>query len=200
MTRVDQFERYRIEIPSDAIEFEGQVSEFFDVCPNSSGLTEEFLYTHQPITANTINIYSTSPMPIGALDDTDKINEEFNVLTGPLLLIARKGYAGRLSVIEDEKCIIHEDAYAASIKEPYKKKVDLYWFSGHYSFLFQSNRTSSSGIGDFPRKRFLDMNVIIPTIEYQKKISSLYKRRALIAAKLSKLDNLVDGLISRAVE
>ena len=195
MARVDKLERYRINIPNEEICYEGKVSDFFDLLPNNSGITEEFLYAHQPLSSDVIKVYATSRTPVGSLDNNEEIRSIFRILEGPVLLVARKGYAGRLNVIEDKQCIIHEDAYAAKIKDEYLDKIDLDWFSGHYNFLFQSNRTSYFGIGDFPRERFNNMNVVIPKMRFQKKVSPLYKRRAEVAFKLNKIDSLVEKLI-----
>jgi hypothetical protein len=195
MARVDKLERYRISIPNEDICYEGKVSDFFDLLPNNSGITEEFLYTHQPLSSDIVNVYATSRTPVGSLDNNEEIRSKFRFLKGPVLLVARKGYAGRLNVIEDEFCIIHEDAYAAKIKDEYLDKINLDWFAGHYNFLFQSNRTSYFGIGDFPRERFNNMNVVIPSLIFQKQVSPLYKRRAEVAFKLNKIDSLVEKLI-----
>lgn len=195
MARVDKLERYRVEIPDSATCLEGKVSKFFDVLPNNSDLTEEFLYTHQPLSSETINVYATSRVPIGTLDDNDDTRKKFKVVEGPILLVARKGYAGRLNVIRDKVCIIHEDAYAAKTKDEYLDKINLDWFCGHYNFLFQANRTSYFGIGDFPRERFNNMRVVIPDITIQDEISPLYQRRAEVSFKLNKIDALVDKLI-----
>src|SRR5947209_6966781 len=103
-------EQIRIAVPEKAILDRGTADSFFDCLPNNQGLTEEYLYAHQPTTAGTIAVYSTSPNPIGYLDDTLTVREKFNVLEGPVIIVARKGYAGRLYVVESDALIVHEDA------------------------------------------------------------------------------------------
>ncbi len=142
---IRKLDALRIRIYEGDILHRGKAREFFDFLPNNTDLTEEFLYAHQPTTAQTINVYATNSTAIGALDDTNQLREDFSVLQGPVIVVARKGYAGRLFVVEDESLIIHEDAYAIEPKSEYRENIDLHWFANHYSFEFQANRTSSLG-------------------------------------------------------
>ncbi len=83
----------------------------------------------------------------------------------------------RLFVVEDERLIVHEDAYAITPKKTFTDKIDLHWFAGHYSEEFQGNRTSFWGIGDFPRERLRGMQIVIPTTAHQERLAKLYRRR-----------------------
>jgi hypothetical protein len=150
---------------------------FFDVLKNNSGLTEEYLYAHQPSSDAKIAVYSTSKDPVGYLDDSLSVREQFDVISGPAILVARKGYGGRLSVIRDVHFIVHEDGYAIRPKPKYNAGINLDWFAGHYTAEFQSNRSSVSGIGDFPRAKLWTMSVIIPKVGWQDECAKLYKRR-----------------------
>ena len=135
------------------------------------------MYSHQPVSDNIIPIYSTSEKTIGKLD-ADVIDEQgFNTIDGPAIIVARKGYAGRLFVVRSERFIVHEDAYPIKPKTEYLEQINLDWFALHYSEEFQANRTSAWGIGDFPRTRFNNMKVVIPNIEFQNTIADLYLRR-----------------------
>lgn len=170
-------ERIRVKIPKAAVLHSGKVKTFFDILPNNGGLTEEYLYTHQPTGRSRIPVYSTSKDPVGFLDDNADVRGRFEVLKGPALLVARKGYAGRLSVIESESFIVHEDGYAISPKPEFAKIVNLAWFAGHYSAEFQGHRSSLEGIGDFPRAKLVIMDVVIPKLEWQVRCSKLYRQR-----------------------
>ena len=177
-------ERVRIHIPKEMIKYRGKAGKFFKFLPNNQGLTEEYLYYHQSPSTSVIRVFSTSPIHIGVLEDIKSNEEKFKVINGPAIVVARKGYAGRMYLVEDNKFIVHEDAYATIPKEKYKDDIDLKWFIGHYSLEFQNNRTSIAGIGDFPRKRFSRMNIIIPKLEYQLDAVKLYDERDVLIKKL----------------
>ena len=167
----------RITVPDRMILHRGYAGTFFRFLPNSQGLNEEYLYSHQPMSRKKLPVYSTSSKPIGYLDDSEETRSKFNIVTKPAIVVARKGYAGRLFVIEDEEFIVHEDAYGIRPKTRYTNKINPYWFVGHYSAEFQSYRTSDYGIGDFPRKRFSKMKIIIPQMQVQNAAAVLYKKR-----------------------
>jgi hypothetical protein len=189
-------EQFRVNIPEDVIIFRGKADIFFDFLPNSQNLTEEFLYAHQPTTNSTIPVFSTSETMIAKLDDSKEIRGEFNVINGPVMIVARKGYAGRLYVVEEPNLIVHEDAYPVKPRQEYDEHINLWWFAGHYSAEFQSNRTSFWGIGDFPRERFKSMDVIIPARKFQNDIAGLYIRRSNILSKINKLQNGIANKIA----
>jgi hypothetical protein len=170
-------ERVRVKIPDAVVLHSGRVRAFFDILPNNNGLTEEYLYTHQPTGISKIPVYSTSKEPVGFLDDNEDVRAIFEVLNGPAILVARKGYGGRLSVIESGSFIVHEDGYAIRPKPAFLKAIDLTWFAGHYSTEFQGHRSSLEGIGDFPRAKLVIMDVIIPRLEWQARCSRLYRQR-----------------------
>jgi len=181
MSDTSILELLRIAIPSNEVLASGKATKFFDVNANSQNLTEELLYAHQPVSGNIIPIYATSEKTIGKLDADVVTEQGFNVIDGPAIIVARKGYAGRLFVVRSERFIVHEDAYPIKPKSEYLEQINLDWFALHYSEEFQANRTSAWGIGDFPRTRFNNMEVVIPNIEFQNSIADLYlKRKAQI--------------------
>jgi hypothetical protein len=195
--------RLRVGIPSTEVEYQGSAGEFFDVLPNSQGLTEEYLYAHQPTTDDTIPVYSTSDVPVGRLDNSATTSANFNPIAGPVVVVARKGYAGRLYVVEAQTLIVHEDAYAVKPKVEYSEAINLWWFAGHYSDEFQANRTSPWGIGDFPRERFLNMEIVVPRMPFQETIASLYVRRDRLLGMLASLrhrasDN-IDSMVGERI-
>lgn len=193
-------DRLRVRIPEEAILHAGRVQQFFDILPNNNGLTEEYLYTHQPTGNLRIPVYSTSKEPVGFLDDNADVRRIFKVLTGPAILVARKGYGGRLSVITAESFIVHEDGYAISPKTAFLKAINLDWFAGHYSTEFQANRSSLEGIGDFPRAKLTLMKVTIPKPEWQLRCSKLYRQRdgilEFIKNSPEKISGSVDAILA----
>ena len=195
---MSDLQKIRVKVPRKEIIDTGKVKKYFDILDNSQNLTEEFLYAHQPTTKDTVNVYSTSPTPIGKLD-REGVANQFKIIKGPAIIVARKGYAGRLFVVKDEVFIVHEDAYPVKPKQEYSKKINLSWFAGHYSFEFQADRTSFWGIGDFPRTRFKNQIVVIPKITFQKRIALLYIKRndLLVSIDNYKVDfhNQIDGHI-----
>ena len=191
-----QLEQLRIKVPSELIEYADYAEEFFDFLPNNQGLTEEFLYAHQQTQKEIIGVYSTSEEKIGFLDYNEEMCNSFSVLQGPVLVVARKGYAGRLYVVNDKYVIIHEDAYAVVPKEKYADKINIDWFAYHYSIEFQANRTSTQGIGDFPRERFKKMKVIIPKVEFQNELAVIYNRRNTVVKQWKSLQNTMEDSIN----
>lgn len=179
MSNNSVLELIRISIPFNEIFDQGKASKFFDIHSNSQNLTEELLYAHQPVTEDTIPIYATSEKLIGKLDSTVVEEQGFSIIEGPAIIVARKGYAGRLFVVRNEQFIVHEDAYPIKPKNEFVEQVNLDWFAHHYNEEFQANRTSAWGIGDFPRKRFNNMRVIIPNIDFQDVSADLYLRRKI---------------------
>ena len=199
MSDTSVLELIRITIPESEVLESNRASKFFDVHPNSQNLTEEFLYAHQPVTDNTIPIYATSEKIIGKLD-TDVVGDQgFNVINGPAIIVARKGYAGRLFVVRNENFIVHEDAYPIKPKAEYVEHVNLDWFALHYNEEFQANRTSAWGIGDFPRTRFKDMRVTIPVIEFQNRIAELYLRRKAQIELIKEFETSVFSEMDRSI-
>jgi hypothetical protein len=188
-----QLEQLRVRIPDELIVYADYAGEFFDFLGNNQGLTEEFLYAHQHTHKETIGVYSTSEQKVGVLDYCEEICRLYTVLQGPLLVVARKGYAGRLFIVKDKHVIIHEDAYAVAPKDKYADKINIEWFAHHYNIEFQANRTSKDGIGDFPRERFKKMKVVIPTMELQNELADIYIRRNAAVKRLRNLQNTVEA-------
>ena len=195
--------RLRVAIPGSEIAYHGNAREFFDVLPNSQGLTEEYLYAHQPTTDDTIPVYSTSDVPVGRLDNSVATSANFNLVAAPVVVVARKGYAGRLYVVQAQSLIVHEDAYAVKPKVEYSEAVNLWWFAGHYSDEFQANRTSPWGIGDFPRERFLNMEIVVPRMALQETIAALYIRRdellGMLAALRERASDSIDCMVREQI-
>jgi hypothetical protein len=191
-------ERLRIGVPGEEVVERGTPADYFDVLANNQGLTEEYLYAHQPASDNQIAVYSTNTVPIGRLDETETLRSEFSVIQGPVIIVARKGYAGRPFVVEDDDLIVHEDAYAIRPKTEHTEKIVLAWFAGHYSFEFQANRTSMWGIGDFPRERMRAINVVIPTVTFQDRAAALYARRDRLIASIAALKGEAEERVARA--
>ena len=196
-----ELEQIRIIIPKELIKYKDYAGEFFDFYENSQDLTEEYLYSHQPLTLKIIKVYSTSPNQIGVLDDCDEIRNKFNIVEGPAIIVARKGYAGRMFVVSKEPFIIHEDAYPIKPKKGYSKFINLDWFVGHYSKEFESHRTSPMGVGDFPRERFKKMKIEIPDLAFQKVAALLYSRRNNIIYNVKNFQSIIndkmDQLLAR---
>ncbi|MBU2358751.1 MAG: restriction endonuclease subunit S [Alphaproteobacteria bacterium] len=186
-------------VPEDKVEYHGKAEKYFDFLANNSNLTEEYLYAHQPTEDSKISVYATNSDPIGHLDRSEVERAKLEVLKGPVIVVARKGYAGRLFVVNDDQLIVHEDAYAVKPKKAYLDKIDLNWFAQHYSFEFQSNRTSLWGIGDFPREKFRSMVIKIPSLSHQRESASLYARRDKITRNLIRYRSEKEKVISDAI-
>ena len=178
-TAAPMLERVRVAMPvGESPAHAGAAGRFFDVLDNNGGITEQYLYEHQGISDRAIHVYSTSAAAVGRIDPDEAARRSFIVQAGPAILVARKGYAGRMSVIEDAEFIVHEDGYAVRPASAYMDAINLWWFAGYYSAFFQSRRTSSWGIGDFPRDKFKTTPIVLPSRAYQDRVEPLYRRRA----------------------
>ena len=148
--------------------------------------------------------HATAKEPVGFLSESFEVRKDFVVLVGPAILVARKGYGGRLPVIADHSFIVHEDGYAIRPKPAYTKMIDLAWFAGHYSAEFQSHRSSLEGIGDFPRAKLWSMEVTSPKLEWQRQCSQAYKKRDDILHFMKSapqtLDMTADQLIAASTQ
>lgn len=182
-------------MPSD-VELTGNVGEFFEPLANNGGLTEEYLYEHQPTSDKVAFVYSTSHNPVGRIDVSLAEQAEMSVLNGPVIVVARKGYAGRMFVASEAHIVVHEDAYAIAPKPEYAEKIMLDWFAEHFSVEFQSYRTAEDGIGDFPRSLLLSRRVSIPSLTVQKRHAALYRRRrelfSAFAQRVSKMRDAIN--------
>jgi len=196
----EMLERLRAIVPPDVVAHSGKVKKFFDILANNSGLTEEYLYTHQPTGTARIPVYSTNREPVGFLNESFEVRKAFSVLSGPAILVARKGYGGRLSVITSPSFIVHEDGYAIKPKPAFAEVIDLAWFAGHYSMEFQGHRSSFEGIGDFPRAKLWSMDVVVPTLEWQFRCAGAYKKRdeilAFIKSAPHTLSTVLDDILA----
>lgn len=190
-------EAARVRIEESDIEERGLVERVFDFLDNNGGLTEEFLYQHQPVTIDPIPVYATNIQPIGRLDRAVAVQYNLAILCGPAIVVARKGYAGRLFVVRDQEFIVQEDAYAIVPKSAYIKNLNLDWFAAHYSEEFQGLRTSDDGIGDFPRVLLRSRSIIIPKLNVQERLADLYRRRdELMIAINSAGERIQDRILS----
>lgn len=185
----------RVAISDNDVEIEGEFAEFFDFLDNNGGLTEEFLYQHQPDAGQAIAVYATSPDPIGHLSRATAQEFGKTVLEGPVIVVARKGYAGRLFVVEDSHLIVQEDAYAVRPKPGYRDRINLNWFAAHYSDEFQSFRTSIDGIGDFPRMMLKSRRIRIPSLRVQIRIANLYQRRTRLLEEMADFESKIEQRI-----
>ena len=63
-------QRLRVAVPKDQVVERGKTAaDYFDVLANNQGITEEYLYAHQPTTDDRIAVYSTNSVQVGWLDD-----------------------------------------------------------------------------------------------------------------------------------
>lgn len=185
----------RVRIAPQDIAVTERVSQLFDFLDNNGGLTEEFLYQHQPTGPDPIPVYATNVSPIGHLDEDVAARYTFSVLVGPAIIVARKGYAGRLFVVTDERFVVQEDAYAIVPKPARREAINLRWFASHYSAEFQAMRTSEDGIGDFPRSLLRSRSVEIPTPPVQDRLAALYQRRDALSRTITTMGRRIERRI-----
>ena len=155
----------------------------------NSGLTEDFVYNNQPSTedekipilssatkkANLMGYISNKAMP-----DEKKLK----VFSGECVLIARNGYAGTMTYMNDVKFTTNDHAYVLIPKKEWKDKINLRWFAYQYQELFYNLITSKSDNATFNKQYAEKQLVTIPDKEFQDGV----------AEKLLKTDHLIEEL------
>ncbi|MFH1824795.1 MAG: N-6 DNA methylase [Candidatus Firestonebacteria bacterium] len=150
--------------------------------PKNQGLTEEFIYLNEDPTKEQIPIYTSSYkilgyLPKGTLKDGDplKINK------GESIIVFRKGKAGSMFFVDDDKYIACENAIPFQISDEYKgiedenKIVLLKWFYYTYRKIFLNMVTSKADNATFNLDFLKRLKIDIPKKEIQERIIQKYE-------------------------
>jgi len=166
--------------------YDEEIKKIFDIIGGNSGLTEEFIYYNQPNNEEEkIPILSSATLDnnlMGYVSRIAKINgKKLKIFKGLCILVARNGYAGTMTYIENERFTTNDHAYVLILKKEWKEKINLRWFVHQYQELFYNLVTSKSDNATFNKEYAEKQKVKIPDIKVQ--IS--------IAEKLQKIDYLM---------
>ena len=175
-----------------------QISDLFDIYGGQSNLTEEFIYNNSPKSDDdSIKVFSgsTSHKILGYISSDSKLNNnQLKIFKGPCILIVRKGKAGHMFHIKEEKFVINDDAYVMYPKENMVNKINLVWFINFYQDLF-INISSKSDNGTFSKNHALNQIVNIYPIEIQNLFANNITNINKIIKKFKKYNSELDKLL-----
>lgn len=175
------------------------ISDLFNIYGGQSNLTEEFIYNNPPLSdEDSIKIYSGATNEnklMGCVSSTTKINNKtLKIFNGPSILIVRKGKAGTMFYIDEEKFIINDDAYVMYPKKDMVDKINLIWFINYYQDLFL-NLSSKSDNGTFSKNRALSQKIEIYPMEIQNLFAKKIIEISEILIKLKEFKKDLDKLL-----
>jgi len=133
------------------------ISEIIDFKGGNSGLTEEFIYNNQPSSEEEqIQIFSGATLKQNNMGFVSKnafpSGKKLKMFKRPTVLVIRKGNAGKVIYLDkDEYFSTNDDVYTLKLKNGWKDKINLIWFSQQYQNLFYNLVTSKSDNATFIR-------------------------------------------------
>ncbi len=167
----------------------------------NSGLTEEFIYYNQPTSEDDkIPILSSATIKTNFMGyisrNTKPQGEKLKTFKGPCILVARNGYAGKMTYIPKEEFTTNDHAYVLIPKKNWKDKINLRWFAYQYQELFFNLVTSKSDNATFNKEYAQKQKVKIPDIiTVQNKIAEKLLIVDKLIEKLEKLKREIEELL-----
>lgn len=180
-----------------------KISDIFDVNGGNSGLTEEIIYFNKPTSLDTqVMVYSGSikkENAMGSIDRNAKINNKpIKCFNGPGIVIVRKGNAGKMTYFSGV-ITINDDAYVITVKEKYKEKINLKWFSYIDDKIINDCVSSKEGNSTFSKDLFLQQEITLPPIEEQNLLVENYEKlekyKCYILKYISEIQNIYSSLV-----
>ena len=153
------------------------VNEVFEIGSGNSKLREVYFYEHKPISSSSaLPVYSASLENdgiIGYVEYSDIVDSTINIYHAPLILVTRKGNAGKLRYISDGDITINDDAYIIKVKDEYQGILNLEWYSivGEEDTLRYISSKDSNGT--FSKELYLHHLLEIPSPKEQERIVKL---------------------------
>lgn len=166
-----------------------KIDNIFLFVGGNSGLTEEYIYHHQPNTEDEklkiLSSATTEDKNMGFVSKSAKIDgKPIKLFSGESILIARNGYAGSMKYFRDFTYTTNDHAYVMTVKPEWRSKINLRFFAFYLQPLFFNIVTSKSDNATF-NKEYAELQTInLPDINYQNAIGEL----------LIKLDEHKEGL------
>jgi len=177
-------------IKINLIAYEEEIGNIFHFKGGNSGLTEEFVYYNQSTSEDDkIPILSSATIETNFMGYISKNakpqGKKLKIFKGPCILVARNGYAGKMTYISESEFTTNDHAYVLVPKEEWKNEINLRWFVYQYQELFFNLVTSKSDNATFNKEYAKKQKVKIPDKEnYQDKIAKM----------LLKIDELINKL------
>ena len=193
-----------VTIPKKEIIEEVRGDELFNILPKNSGITEKFIYDNYNLSKEQLPVFNGSDEIWGFLPRNIKLkNKPIKICKGNIIIIVRKGYAGKIFIQNKyNECIIAEDAIPVIFKKKYSSKIDVNWFIREYQLFFIKNSTGKFSSATFSQEILKKMKFKIPSKSFQKKCSDYYlkldkkiifaiKEINKIKSELQKTQNLI---------
>jgi type I restriction enzyme M protein len=155
-----------------------QIKTIFSFKGGNNGLTEEFVYHHQPNSEDEkIAILSSATIDdtqMGLVSKNAKIDgRSIKIFSGETILIARNGYAGSMKYFKNYSYTTNDHAYVMSVKSGWKSKINLRFIAFYFQPLFFNIVTSKSDNATF-NKEYAELQTInLPDIKYQNAVGDL---------------------------
>ncbi len=181
-----------------------ELKEFIKFNSGNNGLTRHFIYKNLPSSEdNAIRVISPSKEKfkiMGFVDKDAKIkNKNLKIYNGETILLVRKGNAGKMHYYNNYTYTVNEDAYVLTIKEKYKDKINLQWFSYYFQKLFYNLATAKGGNGTISKSYAEEQIINIPDIKIQEEELSTFIRLENYLENLDIIENKIDNLLERII-
>lgn len=171
----------------------GEISKLKDIFHfrgGNSGLTEKFIYSNQPSEdSDGIPIFSSATLKANMMGEISRTakpgGRRLKLFKGPSILVARNGYAGIMTYIEEDEFTTNDHAYVLSPKKEWEDRINQRWFIHQYQGLFYTLVTSKSDNATFNKYYAEKQEVRIPDKE---------SFQDMVAGRLLRIDNIVTHL------
>lgn len=192
-TIINDSKHTTIRIPKKEVltELNGKI--LFDILPKNFGLTEKCIYDKHNPTKEELPVFNGSENIWGFIPKDSRVkNKPVRTCKGNIIIIVRKGYAGKIFLQDKyDECIVAEDAIPVRIKNKYQKQLNVNWFIREYQFSFVKHSTGKFSSATFSQKTLNKMRFKIPSMGFQVKCSKLY---AELDKKIDSLSNKIEAI------
>ena len=166
--------------------YKDTISNIFHIYNGNNNLTEEFIYNNEPTNkTEQIKILSSATLETNMMGyisrNAEYEGKKIKIFKAPCLLVARNGYAGKITYIDNEEFTTNDHAYVLVPKKKWMKLINLRWFAFQYQELFYNLTTSKSDNATFNKSYAQKQEIEIPKIEIQNNTAKC----------LNKIDNLL---------
>lgn len=170
--RLQNISNFSRQYPTDSIVAEGKFDDFLQFTGGNSGLTEEFIYSNLPQSpSDSIKILTSSTLERTSMGFIARYakpkRHKLKIFKAPAIIVARNGYAGRMSYISDGEFTTNDHAYVLAPKLDWKDSINLEWLIYQYQGLFYSLVTSRTDNATFNKEYAERQSIKIPKIDLQ---------------------------------
>ena len=177
-----------------------KIDDVFNVYGGNSNLTEKNIYANKPLNESTsARIVSSSLLDSTTMGVIDKnaIIERKRIKTFdcPCIIISRNGNAGMASYC-NELIAPTDHAYVVTIKEHFKNKINIQWFSLVCNSITLKCISNEDSNATFSKNLFLNQDIPhpLPTITEQNAIVEKYNRLKILEQKISMEINKINEI------